>query len=237
MKPQSLLFANSHFILDYCTSVPSFWIFSSMFLMTACTDRTLHHYRKFSWEGLLWFWINADHSYLWHIHSNHILNHASFGFVAYKWLNQSTKVYRKAVSCRRKILLIGSIFFPFKICQNPPLLEQSIHIIKSIFLFKNIKSSYPSMLVLWNCDLQIIWLPEKIITLAIGNAMSWMASKANNIGRFGECIWVPVGDWHAYCIVLWNRFCLSTAFIGTMMYHVRSRYKYPLFYFKRLGNK
>lgn len=96
-----------------------------------------------------------------------------------------TEVCRKAVSCRRKTLLINSINFSHKICQILPLLEQSIHIIKSIFMFKNTKSSHRSMSVLCNCDPGITSFLRKCITSALGKKKkSWMASKAKKQGVF-----------------------------------------------------
>lgn len=89
----------------------------------------LYHFRKFSWKGLWGFWINADHSYPWCIHSNYILNHASF--VNLWHINDLSREYRgkqKSFSCRRKTLLISSILFLFKIRQIPSWLQHSIHI-------------------------------------------------------------------------------------------------------------
>lgn len=92
------------------------------------------------------------------------------------------EVYRKAVSCRRKTLLINSINFSHKICQILPLLEQSIHIIKSIFVFKNTKSSHPSMSVVCNCDPEITNFLRKCITSALGKKKAeWLAKQRNSM--------------------------------------------------------
>lgn len=127
-----------------------------------------------------------------------------------------TEVYRKAVSSRRKTLLINSINFSHKIRQILPLLEQSIHIIKSIFMFKNTKSSHPSMSALCNCDPGITSFLRKCITSALGKKKkkSWMASKAKKQGAF----------WGTYlsacCQLMCLLWCVAKQLLSVSLLHL-----------------